>query len=41
MKKIKEEVEELNKDSNFYQWMTDEEDRKMMENSKLIKQKKK
>ena len=24
---------ELNNDTNFYQWMTDEEDRKMMENS--------
>ena len=33
MKKIKEDVEKLNNDTEFYQWMTDEEDRKMMENS--------
>ena len=33
MKKIKKDVEDLNNDNNFYQWMTDEEDRKMMENS--------
>ena len=33
MKKIKDDVEKLNNDNNFYQWMTDEEDRKMMENS--------
>ena len=33
MKKIKEDVEKLNNDTEFYQWMTDEEDRKMMQNS--------
>ena len=33
MKKIKNDVEKLNNDTEFYQWMTDEEDRKMMENS--------
>ena len=37
MKKIKNDVEELNQDSEFYQWMTDEEDRQMMENSIKIR----
>ena len=33
MKKIKNDVEKLNNNTEFYQWMTDEEDRQMMENS--------
>ena len=33
MKKIKKDVTELNQNPEFYQWMTDEEDRQMMENS--------
>lgn len=37
MKKIKKDVEELNQNSEFYQWMTDEEDRQMMENSIKIR----
>lgn len=37
MKKIKKDVEKLNQDSEFYQWMTDEEDRQMMENSIKIR----
>ena len=31
--KSKKDVSELNRDPEFYQWMTDEEDRQMMENS--------
>ena len=37
MKKIKKDVTELNQDPEFYQWMTDEEDRQMMENSIKIR----
>ena len=33
MKKIKKDVEDLNNDTEFYQWLTDEEDRLIMENS--------
>ena len=36
MKKIKDDVIKLNKDPNFYQAMTDEEDREMIENSIFI-----
>ena len=37
MKKIKKDVTKLNQDPEFYQWMTDEEDRQMMENSIKIR----
>ena len=37
MKKIKKDVTELNQDPEFYQWMTDEEDRQMIENSIKIR----
>ena len=37
MKKIKKDVTELNQNPEFYQWMTDEEDRQMMENSIKIR----
>ena len=33
MKKIKKDVEDLNSNSEFYQWMSDEEDRIIMENT--------
>ena len=33
MKKIKKDVEDLNSNSEFYQWMSDEEDRMIMENT--------
>ena len=33
MKKIKKDVNKLNSDTEFYQWMTDEEDRMIMENT--------
>ena len=36
MKKIKDDVIKLNGDPNFYQAMTDEEDREMIENSIFI-----
>ena len=36
MKKIKDDVIKLNRDPNFYQAMTDEEDREMIENSIFI-----
>ena len=36
MKKIKNDVIKLNGDPNFYQAMTDEEDREMIENSIFI-----
>ena len=36
MKKIKDDVIKLNADPNFYQTMTDEEDREMIENSIFI-----
>ena len=36
MKKIKDDVIKLNGDPNFYQAMTDEEDRQMIENSIFI-----
>ena len=36
MKKIKDDVINLNGDPNFYQSMTDEEDREMIENSIFI-----
>ena len=40
MKKIKDDVIKLNGDPNFYQAMTDEEDREMIENSIFISGKK-
>ena len=33
MKKVKDDIEKLNSDTEFYQWMTDEEDRMIMENT--------
>ena len=36
MKKIKDDVIKLNGDPNFYQAMTDDEDREMIENSMFI-----
>lgn len=36
MKKIKEDIIKLNGDPNFYQAMTDDEDREMIENSIFI-----
>ena len=41
MKKIKDDVIKLNGDPNFYQAMTDEEDREMIENSIFISGKQK
>ena len=39
MKKVKKEVLDLNKDPEFYQWMTDEEDRQFLYNSRVIRYK--
>ena len=39
MKKIKKDVTELNKDPEFYQWLTDEEDREFLYNSRVIRYK--
>ena len=39
MKKIKDDVEKLNSNSEFYQWMSDEEDKIMMQNSIKIRYK--
>ena len=39
MKKIKKDVTELNQDPEFYQWLTDEEDREFLYNSRVIRYK--
>ena len=39
VKKILNEVEKLNENPAFYQWMTDEEDREKLYNSRLIRMK--
>ena len=39
MKKIKKEVLDLNKDPEFYQWLTDEEDKEFLYNSRVIRYK--
>lgn len=39
MKKVKKEVLDLNQDPEFYQWMTDEEDRQFLYNSRVIRYK--
>ena len=37
--KIKKDVTELNQDPEFYQWLTDEEDREFLYNSRVIRYK--
>ena len=39
MKKVKKEVLDLNQDPEFYQWLTDEEDRQFLYNSRVIRYK--
>ena len=39
MKKIKKDVTDLNQDPEFYQWLTDEEDREFLYNSRVIRYK--
>jgi len=39
MKKIQKDVTELNQDPEFYQWLTDEEDREFLYNSRVIRYK--
>ena len=39
MKKVKKEVLDLNQDPDFYQWLTDEEDRQFIYNSRVIRYK--
>ena len=39
MKKIQKEVLDLNKDPEFYQWLTDEEDKEFLYNSRVIRYK--